>query len=212
MLKKIVGSITVVTVMVCALGMGYPQENETQAENVTVAETLEKEDAVSWTGTTQKDAIQVQEQGTEAISQLADGEAVIQDSTIPLVESIVESNKRKTTLTDEELILLQKVVSAEARGESAQAQYYVACVILNRLESPVFPNSLEAVVNQSGQFSCVESGAILNVPITESVVESVAKALEDNTLDANVLWFRSDYYHPFHKNAFHNGRMFFSTI
>lgn len=212
MLKRIVGSVTVFTVMVCALGMGYPQENETQAENVAVVETLEKTEIVSQTNTSQNDVNLVQEQGTKAISQLAEGEAIIQDSTVPLVESIVEANKRKTTLTDEEVILLQKVVSAESRGESSEAQYNVACVILNRLESSFFPDSLEEVVNQSGQFSCVESGAILNVPITESVVEAVASALDNNTLDAKVMWFRSNHYHPFHKNAFQIGQMFFSTI
>lgn len=212
MLKKIVGSVTVFTVMVCALGMGYPQESETQAENVTVVEALKEAEITSKTDATQNDANLVQEQGTKAISQLAEGEAIIQDSTVPLVESIVEANKRKTTLTDEELVLLQKVVSAESRGESMEAQYHVACVILNRLESSIFPDSLEEVVNQSGQFSCVESGAIVNVPITESVVEAVASALDDNTLDANVMWFRSDYYHPFHQNAFQIGQMFFSTI
>lgn len=212
MFKKVVGSVTVVTVMVCALGMGYPQGNETQAEDVTVAEAFEETEQGTEMDTTQSDANLVQEQGTKAISQIAESEAVIQDSTIPLVESIVEANKRKTTLTDEELVLLQKVVSAEARGESAEAQYNVACVILNRLESATFPDSLEEVVNQSGQFSCVESGAIVNVPITESVVNAVASALDDNTLDADVMWFRSDYYHPFHQNAFQIGQMFFSTI
>ena len=59
--------------------------------------------------TTQADAEAVQEQGTESISEVADTQAVIQDSPTPLVEAVVESNKRKMTLTDEELQILNNI-------------------------------------------------------------------------------------------------------
>ena len=131
---------------------------------------------------------------------------------MPLVMNVVESSKRKTSLTEEELLLLQKVVSAEARGESSEAQYTVACVVLNRMESDIFPDSLAEVVTQSGQFSCVESGAIINVPITESVTAAVDMALDNNTLDSNGLWFRSGHYHGVHNRAFQIGKMYFSQM
>lgn len=213
MIKKIVGSAIAVVFTICALGMGYPQESDTQAEGAQIVDTevatvelLENMDA------TQNETELTIEQGTEAIAEIADGEASIQDSTIPLVESIVEANKRKTALTEDELLLLLKVVSAEARGESQEAQYNVACVILNRMESERFPNTLEEVVTQSGQFSCVASGAINYVPITESVLQAVLNAVDDNTVDPDVLWFRSDYYHSFSNRAYQLGRMFFSRI
>lgn len=51
--------------------------------------------------------------------------------------------------------LLAKVISAEARGESYEGQVAVGAVILNRIASPSFPDSLSGVVYQRGAFSCV---------------------------------------------------------
>lgn len=213
MLKKIVGAFAAVAVMICALGMGYPQKMETQAASVSESDSNEAiVDLVSQMDVSQDDGNITQTQGTEAISQLAEGEAMIQDFAVPLVENIMEESKRKTTLTPEEINLLCKVVSAESRGESQYAQYSVACVILNRMESQMFPNTLEEVISQAGQFSCVPNGAIHRVPITDSVVEAVANAMDNNTLDPNVMWFRSGFYHPFHQKAYQDGKMFFSKI
>lgn len=211
MFGRVVGAVAVLAVTIGTLGMGIPQENENQTQNANVVDTTAATVAmVAKMQETQQNMSTAQAQEAESISQIADGEAVIQDSIVPLVENIVEANKRKTTLTDEELDLLLRVVSAEARGESWEAQYNVACVVLNRMESEIFPDDLEGVIMQKGQFSCVPNGAIYNVPITESVKEAVESALDDNTLDRNVLWFRSGYYHTFRKDAFRIGQMFFS--
>lgn len=211
MLKKVVGTVSVLSVTICILGMGYPQEKEKQKDtaNVIYATAVTDQLAANIMAT-QNRAKSVQEQGAKSIARYADGEARIQAATMPLVRSEVEAAKRKTSLTQEELLLLQKVVSAEARGESSEAQYTVACVVLNRIESGIFPDSLEEVITQDGQFSCVENGAIYHVPITDSVVQAVDMALDNNTLDQNVMWFRSSHYHRFHKKAFQIGELFFS--
>lgn len=213
MFKRIVGAVTVMTVTFSALGMGYPQENETRTEKIAkVLDTTQATELLmEGIYATQKDVAAVQTQGARSVEAIADAQAKIQDTPIPLVASVVEAGKRKTALTAEELLLMQKVVSAESRGESQEAQYTVACVILNRIESSMFPDTLEEVVRQSGQFTCVGNGIINNVPITESVEQSVAKALDNNTLDLDVLWFRSEHYHSFHNPAFQIGKMFFSA-
>lgn len=72
---------------------------------------------------------------------------------------------------EEEAQLLARVVNAEAGGESREAQIAVASVILNRVESDRFPNSIEAVIYQEGQYECVTNGAINKEP-TEMAVES----------------------------------------
>ena len=84
--------------------------------------------------------------------------------------------------------------------------------MLNRIESDIFPDTLAEVIVQSGQFACVENGAIYSAPITESVAEAVNKALDNNTVDENVLWFRSGHYHGFHNRAFRLDRMYFSQM
>ena len=60
--------------------------------------------------------------------------------------------------------LLSKLVYAEARGESYKGQVAVAAVVLNRVASASFPNTISGVIYQSGAFSCVSNGSINNVP------------------------------------------------
>ena len=60
--------------------------------------------------------------------------------------------------------LLAKLVYAEARGESYKGQVAVAAVVLNRVASSSFPNTVSGVIYQSGAFSCVSNGSINNKP------------------------------------------------
>ena len=60
--------------------------------------------------------------------------------------------------------LLSRLVYAEARGESYKGQVAVAAVVLNRVASASFPNTISGVVYQSGAFSCVSNGSINNTP------------------------------------------------
>ena len=60
--------------------------------------------------------------------------------------------------------LLSKLVYAEARGESYKGQVAVAAVVLNRVASASFPNTISGVIYQSGAFSCVSNGSINNTP------------------------------------------------
>lgn len=60
--------------------------------------------------------------------------------------------------------LLSKLVHAEARGESYKGQVAVAAVVLNRVASSSFPNTISGVIYQSGAFSCVDNGSINNTP------------------------------------------------
>ena len=201
------------TVTFSTLGMGYPQENDPRIGELTKGlDTMQAtEMLVERNGVNQKEATAVQMLGELSIRVIADEQAQLHDASMPLVANVVESTKRKTTLTEEEILLMQKVVSAESRGESPEAQYTVACVILNRMESPIFPDTLEGVVRQTAQFTCVGNGIINNVPITESVKLAVAKALDNNTVDEDVLWFRSSHYHTFHNQAFKIGDLYFSA-
>ena len=58
---------------------------------------------------------------------------------------------------DAELECLARVISHEARGEPREGQIAVAEVVMNRVESPRFPNTICGVVNQRAQFSNVRS-------------------------------------------------------
>lgn len=55
-------------------------------------------------------------------------------------------------LTLEEMRLLARVIWVEARGESDEGQQAVAEVVLNRIASDSFPDTLEGVIYAEGQF------------------------------------------------------------
>ncbi len=72
--------------------------------------------------------------------------------------------------------LLARAINGEARGEPYEGQVAVGAVILNRVASSKFPNTISGVIYQPGAFTAVSDGQI-NVPIDES--SSVVKAARD---------------------------------
>ena len=63
-----------------------------------------------------------------------------------------------------DLTLLARVVYGEARGEPYTGQVAVAAVVLNRVRSSSFPNTIAGVVYQAGAFDCVSDGQINMTP------------------------------------------------
>ena len=62
------------------------------------------------------------------------------------------------------LNLLTRLVYAEARGEPYSGQVAVAAVVLNRVSSSSFPNTVSGVIYQSGAFDAVSDGQINMTP------------------------------------------------
>ena len=60
--------------------------------------------------------------------------------------------------------LLARVVYGEARGEPYTGQVAVAAVVLNRVKSSKFPNTIAGVVYQSGAFDAVADGQVNMTP------------------------------------------------
>ena len=58
-----------------------------------------------------------------------------------------------------EMELISQLVEAEAGNQSFEGKCLVVDVILNRVASPDFPNTIEEVIFQEGQFSVIENGA-----------------------------------------------------
>lgn len=75
-----------------------------------------------------------------------------------------------------DLNLLARVVYGEARGEPYTGQVAVAAVVLNRVRSSSFPNSVAGVVYQSGAFDCVSDGQI-NLTPNQSAYNAAKDAL-----------------------------------
>ena len=67
-----------------------------------------------------------------------------------------------------DVTLLARLVYAEARGEPYKGQVAVAAVVLNRVRSSEFPNTIAGVIYQKNAFSCVSDGQINLTPNAES--------------------------------------------
>lgn len=59
-----------------------------------------------------------------------------------------------------DVYLLARLIYAEARGESYTGQVAVGAVVLNRVESASFPNTISGVVYQRNAFTAVNDGQI----------------------------------------------------
>ena len=62
--------------------------------------------------------------------------------------------------TSSDLYLMAKAIYAEGRGESYTGQVAIGAVIVNRVKSPQFPNTVAGVIYQKGAFTAVDDGQI----------------------------------------------------
>ncbi len=70
------------------------------------------------------------------------------------------SSSGNSGYTSSDLYLLAKCIYAEGRGESYTGQVAIGAVIMNRVKSPSFPNTISGVIYQSGAFTAVTDGQI----------------------------------------------------
>ena len=80
-------------------------------------------------------------------------------------------------LTENEIKIMANAVYGEARGEPFEGQVAVAAVILNRVESPQFPNTPSGVIFQPGAFTAVADGQIYLEP-NEQARKAVMQAID----------------------------------
>ena len=77
---------------------------------------------------------------------------------------------------ENDLYTLAAVINGEGRGEPYTGQVAIGAVVLNRVESDKFPNTIAEVVYQSGAFDSVRDGQIKLIP-TESALRAAMDAI-----------------------------------
>lgn len=92
------------------------------------------------------------------------------------------------SVNSNEVTLLAKVISAEARGEPYSGQVAVGAVILNRVEHPSFPNTLAGVVYQPGAFTCMVDGQI-DQPVADSARRAAREALNGSDPSGGAIYY-----------------------
>ncbi|HWO96724.1 MAG TPA: cell wall hydrolase [Bacillus sp. (in: firmicutes)] len=98
----------------------------------------------------------------------------------PVKETPKKAMEPAVSISAAEKDLFARLVEAEAKGESYEGKLAVATVVLNRVDSPEFPDTVTGVINQvvgdSYAFSPVQNGAI-NKPASDEAKRAVEEAL-----------------------------------
>lgn len=91
---------------------------------------------------------------------------------------------------EKDIELMAHLLYAEAGSDwcSDELMYYVGSVALNRVESDIFPDTLEDVVYQQGQYACTWDGGLYKEPNERAY--RIARDLIENgsVLPANVVF------------------------
>ena len=86
------------------------------------------------------------------------------------------SSSTASSTTSSNQQLLARIINGEARGESYTGQVAIGAVVLNRVKSSSFPNTIAGVIYQPGAFEAVTDGQI-NLNVTNSCYNAARDAL-----------------------------------
>ncbi len=133
------------------------------------------------------------EETTEQKSQTSFRIGESQAVTTPRVLEVNVMETARIAVTQDEYEILLRIVEAEAGGEDVDGKLLVANVILNRVESPSFPDTIEGVVfqreNGVSQFSPISDGRYYTVCISDETVEAVNRAINGEDISQGALYF-----------------------
>lgn len=108
--------------------------------------------------------------------------------TITVGESII--------LTEDEIVMIAKLTIAEAGNQSNIGKRLVIDTVLNRVDSPYFPNTVEEVIYQKYQFSPVWNGGIDKYDPSNDILNLVREEANKRT-NYDVIFFASNGYSPY---------------
>jgi len=97
-------------------------------------------------------------------------------ATLKAMGIFTSSSSSSSSTSSSNLNLLARLVYGEARGEPYTGQVAVAAVVLNRVKSSSFPNTISGVIYQSGAFDVVRDGQI-NLTPNSTAIKAAGDAL-----------------------------------
>ena len=110
-----------------------------------------------------------------------------------IIDEEILERKKRYDLNDTDYNNLLRIVEAEASGEGEEGKLLVANVVLNRVNSRKFPNTVTEVVFQSSggktQFAPTRDGRFYSVRVTEDTVRAVERAIYGEYLSDGALYF-----------------------
>ena len=144
---------------------------------------------LSMPGVSEQNGIQTGEENVET-------EIPADESEPAPTEVVAEEQKNTFNLEYNEYNVLLRIVEAEAGGEDITGKMLVANVIMNRVQSGRFPDTVTEVVyqknaNGKAQFSPTVNGRIDSVRVSQETVDAVERVLGGEDSSNGALYFRS---------------------
>lgn len=146
---------------------------------------------------------EIQQESKEELERI--NEQIVMDAKIKALEAeenarqkVLEEERRREeekkaasrkAVSDDDYQVLLRIVQAEAGVCDEKGKILVANVVLNRVKSQEFPDSVRSVVYEPSQFLPVSDGSINSVKVTEETKECVNRALEGEDYSDGALYF-----------------------
>lgn len=114
----------------------------------------------------------------------------------------------------DELELLAKVVEAEAGNQDLTGKRLVVDVVLNRVDSPLFPDTITEVLEQPGQFTTMSNGAVEDAGwhMQEEDYTAVMLEVSGERLDYDIYFFTAGEYNEGCTPAYIHGDHYFGYL
>lgn len=106
-----------------------------------------------------------------------------------MIKKEVKYHVRGVTLNKEDCRVLERIVEAEAGDQDLRGRILVANVILNRIKSSEFPDTVKGVVFARRQFSPVSNGSYYRVKVSEKSRKAVKCMIQGKDYSRGALYF-----------------------
>lgn len=165
------------------------QDFDTSSNNVSEAEAA----ALAYEKKLEEEKLAQEKAEAEAASREAASRAAAAAGNNNSGSSDITSNINKTPISYDtsDLAMLAAIIECEAGNQSYEGKLAVGSVVVNRVNSPRFANSISGVIYASGQFTPVASGRftiVLSRGASASCVQAAQEVLNGN-VTINALYF-----------------------
>ena len=133
------------------------------------------------------------ESSAPIIEETTKKESVTEQETIPKTTEKETESQPDSSESTTELELLAALIECEAGGEPYEGQVAVGAVVMNRVKSGKFPNSIVSVIYHPGQFAPVTDGSIMYVLAKgpkESCLQAAKEAISGYSNIGDSLYFK----------------------
>lgn len=131
---------------------------------------------------------------------------MVEPEVVP-VEEVIEPEVPLASVED--INLLAMVTMAEAEGECEEGQRLVIDTVLNRVDSPYFPDTVREVIYQTHAFEVMSNGRFDRCYVKEDIRKLVLEELKNRT-NSEVVFFRTERYSSYGQPLFKLGNHYFS--